>query len=209
MLSRRYHVEVFHLAREALLREGIAVVGGFLGPSSDAWVVGKLGASQALPLPRRARLCELACAGSDLVATVPWAEPSSPRMARRLGDALARWGVRGMVLAGSDAARIALAAASSGAVCVRRAGGPPLDPAVLARARETAVPGGLGLHVVDGPVGAVAGFDGAVFSSTRARELIKAGLWEELRAEGLLHEAVVQQLADWRDQDPSNPLWAP
>lgn len=77
------HVISFHRARDELRKRGVEVVGGFLAVSSDEWVTRKL-QEEALPLITRLQMCNLGCAGSDLVVPVPWGEASSARVQERL-----------------------------------------------------------------------------------------------------------------------------
>jgi hypothetical protein len=210
----RYHVEIFHLARDALRSEGIAVVAGFLAISSDAWVTRKVGTEDlALPLAARAALCALGSASSDLVTPVPWGEASATSTLRRLASAIAARAaaaaaaaagesgpavlpapLEGMLLCGSDL----LARASfptHNLLCVRRRGD-DLAAALDRRLRAAAASAGVtqppaATHVVDRPDEAA----GTDVNSTRARALIRAGRWVELRATGWLCDAVVDRLA--------------
>jgi len=58
--SRIFDLHTLDLARCHLECQGIAVVGGFLQPSSDAYVEGKLGPECAMRLDDRITACELA-----------------------------------------------------------------------------------------------------------------------------------------------------
>jgi cytidylyltransferase-like protein len=75
------HIRALDLTRKYVESLGWAVVGGFLAPSSDAYVQGKLG-RKALPLRRRIALCELAIEGLDWVGVCSKGEVSSYMVCR-------------------------------------------------------------------------------------------------------------------------------
>eukprot|EP01018_Ginkgo_biloba_P036572 Gb_24605 [translate_table: standard] len=61
------HLRMFELARDALLSEGFAVLGGYMSPVNDAY--GKKGLALA---ENRVKLCELACEDSSFIMVDPW-----------------------------------------------------------------------------------------------------------------------------------------
>jgi hypothetical protein len=97
-------------ARNALNRGGWTVVAGFLAPSGDKFLKGKLGA-EAWPLEKRARLCEVASGESDWVDVCSWGEFRSYRLCTALREHLERecaelngHSLTGIEVMGSDAA---------------------------------------------------------------------------------------------------------
>jgi nicotinic acid mononucleotide adenylyltransferase len=83
------HIRALEAARMALERAGWAVAGGFLAPSSDAYLKGKL-TSQISSLNRRIELCGLATQVSDWLSVFPWGEFSSYKTCTRLREQLER-----------------------------------------------------------------------------------------------------------------------
>ncbi len=70
------HTATFEMVRHKLLQRSTAavlkrLVGGFLAPSSDAYVCKKLG-SDAMPLKHRNALCELASSPFSYMDVLPW-----------------------------------------------------------------------------------------------------------------------------------------
>lgn len=61
------HLRMFELARDALLSDGYAVLGGYMSPVNDAY--GKKGLASA---EHRIKLCELACEDSSYIMVDPW-----------------------------------------------------------------------------------------------------------------------------------------
>jgi nicotinic acid mononucleotide adenylyltransferase len=83
------HIRALEVARMALERAGWAVAGGFLAPSSDAYLKDKL-TSQISSLNRRIELCGLATQASDWLSVFPWGEFSSYKTCTRLREQLER-----------------------------------------------------------------------------------------------------------------------
>jgi nicotinic acid mononucleotide adenylyltransferase len=83
------HIRALEVARAALERAGWAVCGGFLAPSSDGYLTGKLN-MQISSLDRRIELCGLATQESDWLSVCPWGEFSSYRACARLREQLER-----------------------------------------------------------------------------------------------------------------------
>ncbi len=127
------HVEMMNIARRALERRGVHVLGGYLSPDHNGYVGAKRGAD-ALPASVRLARCEQAARASDWLMVDPWNALHTPR-ALNFSEVLARLDrylsrhvqtvtkIRVVYVFGSDNARFALAFAARGhAVCVRRPG---------------------------------------------------------------------------------------
>lgn len=68
----RMHVHMFEIAKTALEEKyGFVVVGGFISPSHDHYVSGKLGEA-ALPSQHRFQMCELSVADSQWLSVSKW-----------------------------------------------------------------------------------------------------------------------------------------
>jgi hypothetical protein len=83
------HVRALEIARSYLESLDWTVVGGFLAPSSDAYVTEKL-RSEALSFVQRRTLCELAVEGSDWMTVCSTGEMSSNWIRRAVQNELER-----------------------------------------------------------------------------------------------------------------------
>ncbi|XP_057822452.2 uncharacterized protein LOC131034873 isoform X1 [Cryptomeria japonica] len=61
------HLRMFELARDALLSDGYAVLGGYMSPVNDAY-----GKKDLASAEHRIKLCELACEDSSYIMVDPW-----------------------------------------------------------------------------------------------------------------------------------------
>ena len=97
------HIAVMEEARRQVLERGDEVVGGYLLPSSDDWVGGKVGHSYPLvPLDRRVELCRMALADAEWITVLDWGWASGNRAAVRLAE---EHQVHVLIVAGSDTSR--------------------------------------------------------------------------------------------------------
>ncbi len=129
----RGHIELMEAARQALEREGVAVLGGYVSPGHDGYIAQKCG-SDWLPAAHRLALCEEAVHNSDWLMADPWealhcAGPVNfTDVIVRLEAYLAKHvrsarKVEVVYAFGSDRAEFALTFARYGrGVCVRRPG---------------------------------------------------------------------------------------
>jgi nicotinic acid mononucleotide adenylyltransferase len=105
------HIRLLEAACAALQRSGWAVTAGFLSPSSDDYLKGKL-STGILSFERRKQLCVLATKTSEWLSVCPWGEFSSYRVCTRLREELEREcaqilrgrSLTGVEVMGSDAA---------------------------------------------------------------------------------------------------------
>jgi nicotinic acid mononucleotide adenylyltransferase len=105
------HIRLLEIARTALQQLGWAVIGGFLSPSSDEYLAGKL-SMEILSFERRRELCTLATETSDWLSVCPWSEFSSYKACVRLrkelelecAPILSGHSLTGVEVMGSDAA---------------------------------------------------------------------------------------------------------
>lgn len=127
------HLALMEHARKALQAKGYAVLGGYLSPSHDEYVMGKCGQTVP-PASHRAHLCQQAVSGSDWLMVDEWealhtsAALNFSLVLERLQNYLNRHlqcgrPVRVFYVFGSDNARFALSFLQRGqAVCVERPG---------------------------------------------------------------------------------------
>ncbi|MBS2035880.1 NAD(+) synthase [bacterium] len=127
------HLALMEHARRALESSGYAVLGGYLSPSHDEYVMGKCGPGVP-PAQHRAHLCQQAVSGSDWLMVDEWEALHAPvalnfsLVLERLQNYLNRHlrcarPVRVFYVFGSDNARFALSFLRRGqAVCVERPG---------------------------------------------------------------------------------------
>ncbi|MFN8606475.1 MAG: NAD(+) synthase [Vulcanimicrobiota bacterium] len=127
------HLALMEHARKALEKEGYAVLGGYLSPSHDEYVMGKCGQSVP-PAAHRSHLCQQAISGSDWLMVDEWealhtsAALNFSLVLERLQAYLNRHlqcarPVRVFYVFGSDNARFALTFLERGqAVCLERPG---------------------------------------------------------------------------------------
>jgi nicotinate (nicotinamide) nucleotide adenylyltransferase len=83
------HVESFNLVRRFLEQRNMTVLAGFIAPSSDNYVYGKLG-SFAMSLQHRTNMCQLATADSDWISTCPFGIESSSYCTRQVVECIER-----------------------------------------------------------------------------------------------------------------------
>lgn len=185
------HVVALEEARKAIeAHAGMPVFAGFLAPSSDSYVQGKLG-DEALPNEERSHLCELACTESDWIDVCPWGWASSARVTHEVGQQLARrlawtgycnWQLVGWQVAGADfAVRASLWRKSTPTVCLARGD----EDTALVRAEAPAYSSHFIL--VD-----ATGLEDV--SSTAIRAMAAADEWDKLSASGWLAPAVLHRL---------------
>jgi hypothetical protein len=65
------HIEIFNIAKNKLDNNENVVIGGFLVPSSDDYVYGKLG-KEAISLKHRNKMIEIATSSSDFISYFPF-----------------------------------------------------------------------------------------------------------------------------------------
>ena len=197
------HVQMLEAAAAALTAAGRhhAVLFGFLAPSSEGYLQHKLGA-EALALRERCELCSATVEDRPSLGVLDWGVASSHAVAQGtealLAKAFPAFRFTTFQVVGADFARKAsLVEKAAGGragqyVCVKRRG-LARDDAEWLRALEARHACG---KLPSGFVLAEAPPEGA--SSTRVRELCKAGQWNALAASGLLHPAVVDALSERR-----------
>jgi hypothetical protein len=89
------HVAMLTASQEALAKEGITVVGGFVSPSHDMYLSGKFGRGKFMPSPNRLKLAQLAVDDESLWSVGEWESkvhgywPDFPEVAASLRDAVA------------------------------------------------------------------------------------------------------------------------
>ena len=197
------HVQMLEAAAAALTAAGRhhAVLFGFLAPSSEGYLQHKLGA-EALALRERCELCSATVEDRPSLGVLDWGIASSRAIAQGtealLAKAFPAFRFTTFQVVGADFARKAsLVEKAAGGragqyVCVKRRG-LARDDAEWLRALEARHACG---KLPSGFVLAEAPTEEA--SSTRVRELCKAGQWNALAASGLLHPAVVDALIERR-----------
>jgi nicotinic acid mononucleotide adenylyltransferase len=211
------HVHLLDRARKHMESLGWAVVGGFLAPSSDTYVQGKLG-EMALSLRRRIDLCELATEETDWISVCLKGEVSSNNACRGVQTQLEHYcfdvlngrRLTGVEIMGSDTVvRIfstILVQASSGAsestqrgrvvCCILRPG--PETVAEREHIARVLAPGaatlGVELMLVEPKLGAP---PIESVSSSAIRELVSRRDWEVLRSKGWLQPAVLKAMERW------------
>jgi len=185
------HLQALEAARQAIeSRTGVPVFAGFLSPSSDSYVQGKL-ESEAMALTERSLLCELATEESEWIDVCRWGWASSAQTTAVIGQQLetalawtggVRWNLVGWQVAGADfAARASLWRKPTPTVCISRGG----EDTALVKASAQEVPGSF--LIVDAT-------DLEDVSSTAVRTLAAEGAWETLADNGWLAPAVLQRL---------------
>ncbi|MEQ1883236.1 MAG: hypothetical protein ABL878_19965 [Burkholderiales bacterium] len=80
------HILALEIAREFIADSGIRVIGGFLVPTDDNYLLQKLG-SDGWSFEKRLDLCRLATRESQWIDVAPWAEYGSFRAATRIRQA--------------------------------------------------------------------------------------------------------------------------
>ena len=211
------HIRAMEAARIGLERAGWAIAGGFLAPSSDSYLQGKLN-SHGLSFSRRTELCCLATQDSNWLAVCSLGEFSSYRACTRIREQVERQcagllegrTLTGLEVMGSDTAiRIMDKLVEEWATtdvggrqpwyhsrivcCIVRPG--PESSAdtdrVLKFTAARAAEIGISVILVDG---ALEAFPLEVVSSTDVRELLQKRDWEGLRARRWLHPEVLRSL---------------
>ncbi|KAH3742742.1 hypothetical protein Pelo_15861 [Pelomyxa schiedti] len=71
----KMHYAMFVMGKEELEKRAQVVVGGFISPSSDRYVHGKLGAD-FIPLNHRCAICDIYAAETNWITTIPWGWPN-------------------------------------------------------------------------------------------------------------------------------------
>jgi nicotinic acid mononucleotide adenylyltransferase len=213
------HMRALEAARNTLTRGGWTVLAGFLTPASDKYLKEKLG-TEAWPLHKRTRLCEVAASDSDWVDVCSWGEFRSYRLCIALREHLEREyaelngrNLTGIEVMGSDAAirildqNIAEWDRADPGVrdswyhgrvicCLLRPG--PDSAGEMARIQKytrRAADLGVELIVVD-PESIRPALEAV--SSSEIRKLLAAGDLERLRAQRWLHPKVLAALANER-----------
>lgn len=176
------HVQSLELARAHLERRGIEVVGAFLQPSSDQYVTHKLGGQWAMSLADRIAACELSAQanarrheGNVWIHAWESGQTNGFAVPRRVGDFL---NAAVTETIGINMARPIEAYMVCGADLVIRCGGwaRPTNPPVIVITRP-----GVKLPPAEASEGwYVAEGDTQPVSSTRIREAISSGHWEQL-----------------------------
>jgi hypothetical protein len=205
------HIGALCVTKNYVESLGWTVVGGFLAPSSDIYVQGKLG-SDALPLKRRIALCCLAIEGLDWLSVCVRGEMSSnwtcrsirSELERNCFDILNGRCISGVEIMSSDVAvrlfprilrkksgRVGGTAQLDRRICCLIRCGPNsvgekkyIENVVMPSAAN------LGVHLIL--------VDPAVplepVSSSAIRELVANGDWGKLRTKGWLHPSVLKAL---------------
>lgn len=180
------HLRTLELAKRHLETQGVSVVGGFLQPSSDQYVAGKVGSAWAMTLEDRIATCELAALANSTEnncelwihawrsgQTNGFAVPGA--VSRFLNSAVPE-------KLGTELAIPIVAYMVCGADLVERCGGwthPASPPVVVLRRPGVSLPHtkpSEGWHLADGDMKEV--------SSTSIRKAISSEKWNELVAEG-------------------------
>jgi hypothetical protein len=208
------HIRALDLTRKYIENRGWTVVGGFLAPSSDTYVQGKLG-RKALALRRRIALCELAIEGLDWVSVCSKGEVSSNTVCRGVRSELEHYcfdilngrRLTGVEIMGSDTVvRIfgkILVQNNSGkrgstqrgrvVCCLLR---PRLESTAERKQIERVLVQGaadLGVELMLAEPTPGESLLEPV-SSSAIRELVSRSDWEALRSKGWLHPAVLKDL---------------
>jgi hypothetical protein len=207
-------------ARAALEHAGWAVAGGFLAPSSDEYLEGKL-RGKILSFSRRIELCGFATQESDWLSVCPRGEFSSYRACVRLCEQLEREllngrSVAGIEVMGSDTAirildgvfeKWSATEVDRGQpwyerriVCCLVRPGPESSAEMEHIIRITAPRAadvGIQIILVD-TTSEVAPLE--TISSTAIRELVATDDWDALRALRWLHPRVLSSLETWRNE---------
>lgn len=211
------HMRILEAARSALTARGWTVVVGFLAPSGDRFLKGKLG-TNVWTLDKRTHLCEIACAESEWIDVCAWGEFRSYRLCSALHEYLARErslngrSLTGIEIMGSDAAirildknvedwdmadpRVRHSWYRGRVVCCLLRPGPDCAGEMEHIAKHTArrvAELGMELIVIDSR--SIRPALKAV-TSTEIRELLAMGDLERLRAQGWLHPEVLATLAN-------------
>jgi nicotinic acid mononucleotide adenylyltransferase len=210
------HMRALEAARVALKRVGWTVVAGFLAPTPDEYLKGKLGI-EAWGLEKRMRLCELACSESEWVDVCDWGEFRSYRLCAALREYLVRESslkgrsLTGIELMGSDVAirildkNIADWDSADPAVrdswyrgrvvcCLLRPGPNSAGEMEHIEKHTACRATDLGVELIVVEPESICPALQAV-SSTEIRELLEAGDLEGLRNHGWLHPEVLAALA--------------
>ena len=214
------HMCALEAARDALKRGGWTVVAGFLAPTGDKFLNGKLGI-EAWPLDKRTRLCEVAAGESDWVDVCSWGEFRSYRLCTALREHLEREcaelsgrNLTGIEVMGSDAAIRILdenIADWDGAdpgvrdswyhgrviCCLLRPGSNRAGEMAHIRKHTARRAADLGVELIVVDPESMRPALEAV-SSSEIRELLAAGDLERLRARRWLHPEVLAALASER-----------
>lgn len=197
------HVQMLETAAAALTAAGRhrAVLFGFLAPSSEAYLEHKLG-GEALGLGARCELCSAMLEARPSLGVLDWGVASSLAVARGaealLANAFPAFRFTAYQVVGADFAHKAgLVDKAAGGragqyVCLKRHGLARADSEWLQALEARHARGKLPSRFV------LAEAPPEEASSTRVRELCKAGQWNALAASGLLHPAVVDTLSEWR-----------
>eukprot|EP01121_Diplochlamys_sp_Union-15-3_P017764 TRINITY_DN6325_c0_g4_i1.p1 TRINITY_DN6325_c0_g4~~TRINITY_DN6325_c0_g4_i1.p1 ORF type:complete len:230 (+),score=47.00 TRINITY_DN6325_c0_g4_i1:32-721(+) len=182
------HIKMFELAKKKLEDHKRRVVGGFIAPSSEAYVNNKLG-KEALNLECRNKLCSLAVAESNWIDVCQWGIASSANIKMRLETILRndfkpiRFTV--VELCGADfAVRVSLWARVSGRqfVCFGR----EEDTDLVKKGMKRHDTNPNKFHLIEEDLDSV--------SSTAIRKLMKEGKYEDLQSTEWLHPAVLQEI---------------
>lgn len=211
------HIRAMEVARTALQRAGWAILGGFLAPSSDSYVQGKLN-SDAFSFSRRTECCRVAMQDSEWLDVCSLGDFSTYRACTRIreqverqcGGLLQQRPITGVEVMGSDTAiRIIDKLIDDWATvdvmkrepwydsrivcCVLRPGSKSTADVerILTYTAPRAVDVGITVRLVDG---AQEGLQLEAVSSTEVRELIQRHDWEGLRAKRWLHPEVLRLL---------------
>jgi len=214
------HIRALEVARAALERAGWAVAGGFLAPSSDGHLMGKLN-SEISSLERRIELCGLATEASDWLSVCPWGEFSSYKVCTRLREQLEREcagllngrSLTGIEVMGSDAAIRILDRVidewralelderqpwyQKRIICCLIRPGPESGVEIEHILKSTAPQAadiGVEIILIDSTREAL---PLEAVSSTAIRELVGRGDWELLTARRWLHPKVLSSLETW------------
>ena len=197
------HVQMLEAAAAAITAAGNhhAVLFGFLAPSSKGYLQHKLGV-EALDLRERCELCSAAVEDRPSLGVLDWGITSSHAIAQGTEALLTKgfpaFCFTSFQVVGADFARKAslvekVAGGRAGQyVCVKRRGLAREDAEWLRALEGRHACGKLpsGFVLAEAPPKEA--------SSTRVRELCKAGQWNALAASGLLHPAVVNALIERR-----------
>ncbi len=105
----RLHTEIFEMAKVFFEKNNKKVIGGFIAPSCDDYLIKKLG-KDAMPLLNRIKLCDLAVQDSNWLNVCRWGQFSSNIIQQQikelieleLKDILNGHSVKGIEIMGSD-----------------------------------------------------------------------------------------------------------
>jgi len=180
------HLHCFALTRQALEAQNRTVVGAFVCPSSDGYVISKLG-NEAIRIKNRNYLCQIATADSNWITVNTWGMANAYAIMEETEEILKKeipersfevW-----LVAGADHAckHGLFTNASIKVACIGRPGETEGLRQAMRESKKQ-----LSKHFV------MVEEEAADVSSTRVRALILAGKWEEMRK--IVPEGVVDHL---------------